>query len=172
MLPQLCPHKWKHACTHTNMKMEKDKRRRGKTYWVATMYTLCRNTEIVLTWPLLAKNSFPSTLSSLAIISFTMYLLLYIKSSTNINSPFYSLPSEAIGFHKSWKSKKLWIQICTVYYHKSIINPDITAKHCSSSYCKALSKESKRSLKSQLWKGDPKQGGKPFFFFYMILHFQ
>lgn len=122
-------------------------------------FPLCTHRVEIQKW---LWNSLLSSLSSLAIILFIMYLLLYIKSSTNINSPFHSLPSEAIGFHKSWKSKKLLIQICTVYYHKSIINPDITAKHCSS-YCKALNKESKTSLKSHLWKGDPR-GGKAFFF--------
>lgn len=38
------------------MKMEKGKKEGEKTYWIPTTYTLCKDTEMVITWSLLAQK--------------------------------------------------------------------------------------------------------------------
>lgn len=42
-----------HTHKHENGKRQK---RRGKTYWIPTTYTLCKDTEMVITWSLLAQK--------------------------------------------------------------------------------------------------------------------
>lgn len=65
------------TCMHTH-KHENGKRqkRRGKTYWIPTTYTLCRDTEMVITWSLLAQKFISLITSSSRIPFVAVYKIL------------------------------------------------------------------------------------------------